>query len=349
MPDESQSDRPHPDQPVPGLMPDSASASDDGETGSAIRGEIRLASLRRVCHGLGLVKVSGLSADQEWLRELKAYLLVLPASAVFTHLTAARLLGWELPKLPDQVPVFVAVDLTDPRPRRAGLICSRLVRPGEPGRARGLPVDRPEEILLRMARDLSLLDLLIVLESALHRNHVDRKRMEALLDSRRPGVRMLREAWRRATGGSESAGETVLQQFHHVMEVPVTPQVELHSTTGEFIGRADLLVDGTDFVHEYDGAHHRSTSQQRTDLRRARGLADSPYIRKGFTLDDLLNHPATTMHEIDQALGRPHDLGRLRRWRGMVENSLYDEAGRQRVLNRWRRRTPIIDWTGSAS
>src|SRR5689334_8934957 len=109
------------------------------------RGEVRLSTHRRVSHGVGLVKRDDLTADEEFIRELRAYLLVLPPSAVFTHLTAARLLGWQLPRLPEQVPVFVAVDQDDPRPRRHGLIVSRLVRERDPMRRMALPVESAEE------------------------------------------------------------------------------------------------------------------------------------------------------------------------------------------------------------
>ena len=313
-----------------------------------VRGEIRLVGLRRVSHGLGVRKRTDLDDEEEFRRDLRAYLLLLPPSAVFTHLTAARLLGWQLPRLPEQVPVFVAVDAADPRPRRSGLICSRLVRPREPWESFGLPLDRPEEVLLRAARDLGLLDLLVLLESALALGHVDRARMESLLASGRPGVRLLREAWRRATGRSESAGETVLQQFHVAMEIPFTPQADLTDGEGRLLGRADLLVTGTAFVHEYDGAHHRGGSQHASDLRRDRRLNDASYVRRGFVLDDLLNHPAVVMHELDQALGRSHDLRRLRTWKGLVANSMYSEVARDRIMNRWRRISGLVDWTGSA-
>ncbi|GAA1773172.1 hypothetical protein GCM10009795_019100 [Nocardioides hankookensis] len=321
--------------------------TDPKEPPKPVRGRIRLVSQRRVSHGLGVEKVGGLSDDEEFRRDLGAYLLVLPPDAVFTHLTAARLLGWQLPRLPEQVPVFVAVGLKSRRPRRPGLICSRLVRPAEPGTRFKLPIDRPEEILLRASRDLGLLDVLILLESALALGHVDAERMEAVLASGRPGVRLLREAWIRCTGRSESAGETVLQQFHRAMEIPFEPQVELVDADGVVLGRADILVTGTTFLHEYDGEHHRSKRQQSIDLRRDRGLM-AAYVRKGFTLDDLVNHPAVVMHEIDAALDRTHDLTRLRRWKGIVANSMYSADARDRVMNRWRRLSGLVDWTGSA-
>ena len=310
-----------------------------------IRGEVRLAGYRRVSHGLGLKLRADLSEDQEFRRELRAYLLVLPKSAVFTHVTGARLLGWRLPKLPEQVPVFVAVNKDDPRPRRHGLICSRLVRKACPVAGTDLPVEAPEEILLRAARDLSTLDLVIMIDSALAKGHLDPARMKGLLESRRPGVRMLGKAWALADKRSESEPETVLRVFHEAIEVPVLPQVDLFDDQGRHVGRADLLVKGTTYVHEYDGAHHRDAAQQRVDLRRERGWAGTPYVRMGFTLDDLLNHPLVVMHEIDRALGRPHRRSRIDRWRRLVDNSLYSEAGRERVMNRWKRRAGIVDWS----
>ncbi len=321
-------------------------------TDAPIRGEIRLAGHRRVSHGLAVLLREGLSEDEEFRRDLNAYLLVLPASAVFTHLTAARLRGWQLPKLPEQVPVFVAVDGDDRRPRRHGLICSRLVRyedqPRPPERRHGLPVERAEEILLRAARDLGLLDLIVLVDSAIRAGDVDPGRMERLLKSRRPGVRMLRQAWVRATGRAESGPETLLQQFHRVLEVPFTPQAEIVDGAGRFVARVDLLVDGTTEVHEYDGVHHRDGRQHRDDLRRDRDLLGAGYSRRGFVLDDLLNHAGAVMHEIDRALGRAHDPRRLTEWRRLVENSMYSETGRERMMNRWRRQNGLADWSKSA-
>jgi hypothetical protein len=314
-----------------------------------IRGEVRLAGYQRVSHGLFLRLRDDLTDDQDFVRELRAYQLVLPDDAVFTHLTAARLLGWRLPRLPEQVPVFAAVPASSRRPRRHGLICSRLVRSREVHRGLGgLPVDETEEILLRAARDLGVLDLAILVDSALEQGDLDPVRMEALLASRRPGVRMLSIAYRLASGRSESAGETALNVFHEAIGVPVQPQVELFDEHGTSLGRADLLVKGTNFVHEYDGAHHRDKVQHRTDLRRERGWAGTPYVRRGFTLDDLLNHPAVVIHEIDRALGRPHRAARLAAWRRIVDNSLYSVAGRERVMNRWRRQNGLIDWSRTA-
>lgn len=313
------------------------------------RGEVRLGKHRRISHGLAVVRREDLDPEAERLRELRAWLLVLPEDARYTHVTGAKLLGWDLPKLPEQVPVFAAVHGDPPRPRRAGLICSRLVRPTSSRMTvHDLPIDEPEEILLRAARDLGVLDLLILVCSARRLGHVDTSQMETILASKRPGVRVLKDAWELSHPKSDSAGETVLYLFHRAMGVAVQPQVSLLDAGGRVVGRADLLVTGTCFVQEYDGAVHRTGHQHRTDLRRERGLVGTAYQRRGFTLDDLLNHPTVLMHELDRMLGRRHDGRRLARWRRLVENSLYAEPGRARVLNRWRRAQGLLDWSRTA-
>jgi hypothetical protein len=71
----------------------------------------------------------------------------------------------------------------------------------------------------------------------------------------------------------------------------------------------------------------------------------SGYTRRGYTLDDLLNHPAIVMHELDNAVRRAHRSGRLRRWRRRVETSTYSESGRARLFNRWRRSMGLNDWS----
>jgi hypothetical protein len=187
-----------------------------------------------------------------------------------------------------------------------------------------------------------------MLNSARHRGDVDETRLAEVLASRRPGTQVLRRAWQLSSPAAEAAGETLLHAFHRVIDVPVEPQAILTGPDGSVLGRGDLLVIGTRFVHEYDGAVHRDGQQHKSDLRRERGLHAGGYVRRGFTQDDLLNHPLVVMHEIDRALGRPHRLNRITRWRRLVENSLYSRVGRQRVLNRWRRLTGHSDWSQTA-
>lgn len=314
--------------------------------GEGIRGNARQAGLLRISHGLAVEDTASPDPHEELRRQLRAWQLVLPEDAVFTHVTGACLRRWQLPALPDDVPVFASTT-TDRRPRRPGLVCSRLVRPG-PEVLGELTTDAPEEVLLRSARDLGVLDVLVMMDSARRCGDIDRLRMEALLESGRPGVATLRKAWGMSSHKAHSGPETLLRVFHWALDIPVEPQAVLHDGAGNVVGQADLLVVGTRRLHEYDGAHHREPHQQKTDLRRTRGLSQTGYDRRGFTLDDLLNHSLVLMHELDRDLERPHRMSRIRRWRALVDDSLYSQAGRTRVLNRWWRSMGRPDWSQTA-
>ncbi|HWJ10903.1 MAG TPA: hypothetical protein VNS46_16100 [Nocardioides sp.] len=313
----------------------------------AIRGEVRLAGHQRVAHGVYRIETPELSPWENFLLDLGALRLVLPRDAAYTHVTGARLRGWDLPALPEKVPFFAAVR-GETRPRRPGLICSRLTHASEVELVHGLPVDEPAEILLRAARDLGELDLAVMLDSAVRLGDLDVDALEEVLASKRPGTRLLRRVWERRNRRSESAGETILHKFHQVMEVETESQVDILDEDGRFVCRADLLVCGTTSLHEYDGEIHRDKSVHRRDLRRERALASTPYVRRGYTLDDLLNHPAALMHELDRLLGRDHRTRRLRAWRTLIGDSLYSGTGRARVMNRWYRSTNPTDWARTA-
>lgn len=312
-----------------------------------IRGEVRVRGYRRVSHGLYL-PLTRRPPDGEWLRDLEAWQLVLPRDAAFTHVTAAALAGWWLPRLPDHVPVFAAATRQANRPRRAGLICSRLEREPSEISFQGMPVDHPAEVLLRCARDLTLLDLVPLVESALKLGHVCPAELTDICATTRPGVRRLRWAVSLADPRSESWWECALRLFHVTIGVPVEPQVQVYDERGNFAARVDLLVTGTPHVHEYDGADHRHVKRHQLDLRRERRLAETAYVRRGFTADDLVNHPLVMLAEIDRALGRQHQPARVALWRRWVAESTLSTAGRQRLTNRWLHLSGLTDWARTA-
>lgn len=300
-----------------------------------IRGNVRAAGFRRVSHGLYLPTGTGGDARHEQLRDLGAWQLVLPPDAVFTHVTAADLCGWWLPKLPRFVPVFAATALRGNIPRRAGLICSRLARTSQTGTVDGLPVDSPYEILLRAARDLGLVDLVVMLDSALRFGHVESDKLDEYCHSGRPGSRRLRNAAALSDPRAESAWESMLRLFHEAVDIDVEPQYDIKDDAGRFAARVDLWVRGTPFVHEYDGDEHEKAPRRKADLRRARRLLDAGAERRGYVADDLLNHPRTMLQEMDRELDRPHRPARLRRWYAWLRESSYCVAGCRRLQNRW--------------
>ena len=290
--------------------------------------------------------VVGRRRSQGWVRvsrglyrthdcnDLAAWQLVLPPCGAFTHLTAARALGWWVPPLPAGLPVIARVDRRTPRPRRPGLQVIRSDPRHPPAEHESLRLDSACDVLLVSARDLALLDLLVLVDSALHAGACTRLDIEVVAACGRRGTRRLREALHLADGRAESPWETLLRAFHVVCEVDVEPQPDIVMPDGSFVARADLLLSGTRTIHEYDGGDHLRRDQQQADLRRARRLNDAGVVRRGYTSYDLLREPIGILRDIDATMGRDHDPSRLRAWHALLFESLHTRSGQARLMAR---------------
>lgn len=276
------------------------------------------------------------TAADPYLAELRAWATVLPEGAVFTHHTAARLMGWWLPPLPHDLPVVVQVPADGPRPVRPGVRAIRSELVSAPTTRRGLPVAAPADVVLALCRDLSDLDVLVAVDSALAASHVDGAALREVAGQRRRGAPRLRRVLDRADGRSESAWETVLRELHRTVGVSVTPQFEVRDHLGRFVARGDLRLDGLRVLHEYDGHHHLEVERQRADLRRHRRLLEAGWDRRGYTADDLLHRAVTVLRDVDLSLGRTHDPSRVKAWHEVLRTSALTAAGRTLLSARLR-------------
>ncbi len=146
-------------------------------------------------------------SDVEHL-DLRAWQLVLPPAAVFSHLSAARVHGWWSP------PAYVEVS--------------------------GLRVTGPAETVVACARDLGLLDLVVLIDAALSAGLTPEE--IRLAARRRRGAPRLLEALQLSDAASESAWESVLRVLHRVCDVPVAAQHEVCDELGDFVARGDLWI-----------------------------------------------------------------------------------------------------------
>ena len=250
--------------------------------------------------------------------ELRAWALVLPPGAVFTHLTAARLRGWWLPA--GSPPVTVAVGERDRHPQRQGLQVVRLRDRPAVRLLDGLPVATAAESVLAAARDLDVLDLVPLADSALHLGRCTLDELAVAARQHRRGAPRLRQVLPLLDGRSESAWESVLRLLHHVAEVEVEPQLRIEDDAGRFVARADLAVVGTRRLHECDGEVHREPDAHRADLARDRRLVENGWQRLGWTAAEVLQGgPVIT--SLDALLRRPWRSRRLERWRSWVAAS----------------------------
>jgi very-short-patch-repair endonuclease len=282
----------------------------------------------RVAHGL-YVPVSATDSEAP----LHALASRLHPDGGFTHLTAARLFGWWLPPVPRGLPEFAAQSDTRNRPRRDELRIIRTTPEPEVWWLRGLPVVPPTDALLALARHLSVLDMVVVLDSALRSDQVTPRQLALTLRSRRWGVRTLRLVRELADRRSESPFESLMRVLHIACEVRVRPQAEVRMD-GRFVARGDLQIVGHQVLHEYDGADHRDRERHRTDLRRDRDLEAAGWVRRGYTDLEVLHRPVTILRDADRTLGRTHDPSRLDAWYALLCESCFTPAGRQRLLRR---------------
>ena len=314
--------------PTPAPEPEPEPEATDTPTSSALRGCPRRVAYVPVTRGVHRPRLDGASPDEEWRADLAGWQLLLTSHGCFTALTAARIRGWELPPLPAATPVFVAMQQDDPRPLRGGIRTSRHPDPIAYEQVGALRCASAAETLLACARWVSPIDLVVLVDGALHAEDVTVPQLRAVCRPRRRGRRALLRALEWSDGRAESSWETLLRLLHVVVEVEVEPQVEVRDEAGELLARVDLHVVGTSSDHEFDGGDHREPDQHRDDLRRERRLTAAGRIRRGYTASDVIRRPAGVLRDVDLALGREHDPARIRPWVALLRQSLYTPQGR---------------------
>lgn len=274
------------------------------------------------------------TGDGALVDDLAAWQLVLTEKSCFTHVTGAAVRGWWVPPLPTETPVFVAQHRSISPARRPGLIVSR--HPTEPTVEveDGLRLANAPETLLACARDLSLLDLIVLIDSALHIEACTVTELSLIAQQRRRGAPRLREALPLVDGRSESPWESMLRILHVSCGIPVEPQHVVYDRAGGFVARGDLWIVGTRTLHEYDGAHHLTRPQQRRDLQRSGRIDDVDWSRRGFTKEDVLHQGINILRAADSALGHDHDPDRIRAWHSLLRDSLQTPSGQARFRAR---------------
>ena len=297
-------------------------------------GQVRRAGWTRV--GFGLYRREG---DDDVRADLLAWQQLLPASGCLTHLTGAVVHGLWLPPLPTGLPVFVSMAAAEVRPKRPEILVMRHTQPIRTTRRTGLICATPDEVLLACARDLSLLDLVVLGDSALHQGLTTLEELRRSASRRRWGAVRLSNAIGWMDARSESPWESVLRVFHRACGVPVVPQHIVRDAGGGFVARGDLRIQGSRMLHEYDGGVHRERRTHHEDLARDRRLLAAGWSRRGYVAGDLLNRPHEILREADETLGRRHRVDRLDPWLRLLRESLFHADGQLRFVHRLGRHT----------
>jgi hypothetical protein len=175
-------DCPRPD--APGMA-----TGDSTTSAKPFRGRSRRRRWEQLSRGLYIPRAS---PSREVLH---GWQLVLPDTAASTSLTAAEVRGWCLPEAIPH-PVFTAVPVGERYPERRGLLICRHPQPVPAEAFNGLRITTGAETLLAAARDLGLLDLVILGDSALHLGHCTLEELQLTAAQRRRGVPQTAGDWR---------------------------------------------------------------------------------------------------------------------------------------------------------
>jgi very-short-patch-repair endonuclease len=231
-------------------------------------------------------------------------------------------------------PLIACSNSEAPHHERRGVYVRRCgIPPGDRTRVLDIPVASAEWTIIELAEHLALLDLVAVIDSAVHLGHTSIGRIRATMRKGRRGVRVLRRALDLADGRSESWWETMLRLIHVLSGIRVEPQHVIVNAAGVVIARADLRILGSNRVSEYDGSDHRSRTRHEQDLRRDKALTRAGLVRYGYIATEIVHAADQIVRDAEDALGLAHVPGRADAWRTEARLATVSTTG-QRALRR---------------
>lgn len=214
----------------------------------------------------------------------EAYAARMPASQYFSHLTAAQLWGFPLPKAFETAsPLHVSAVPPSREPRVKGVVGHRGTAGAGIRLIFGLPVLAPSETWLQLAPLLDLDDLIAAGDRLFKwRDHLaTRAELADAIErmTQQSGIRKARAAARELRAGSNSPRETRLRL--EVLRAGF-PEPELN---GEILLRngkrtwGDLVFRRYGTLLEFDGEQHRTDARQwRRDVDRLNDLVDDGWL-----------------------------------------------------------------------
>ena len=246
------------------------------------RGVLAGPKFDRVVHGIHVPAHVAEGVESNSLDRLRlrcAGLVRVVPDGAFSHRTAAQLL--ELPLFGTHNTMQITVAPPKNPPRHKGVKgYERDLPPAHVQLWHGLPITTATRTFLDLAELLPMRELVALGDAALRRRLTTAEELAAAINrsSGRRGLRVARLALPRLDGRSASAPESLTRLRFEDEGLP-RPEcnVNIYDALGEFIGRADLVLKKPKILVDYDGAHHLSVEQQRSD-----SLRDRLYVSNGW-------------------------------------------------------------------
>ncbi len=272
-----------------------------GVTLSGLRGK----AWRRL--GAELYCWSGLREDP--LLVLTAWRRVLPPESIFAGATAAWLLGLDMSPLD---PIEIVVPVGSGVRSRGGLsvrYCA--ISRNDISTVRGLRATTLRRTLIDLCLRLPAVEALVAIDMAVAASLTDPAGLVRYAEASngRAGARRLRSL-AALSAPAESPMETRLRWLLIQSGLP-HPEVQtnLHDSSQQFVGRADLYYPAARLVLEYDGGNHRERLVE--DDRRQNLLINAGFRLLRFTAADIHRQPDVVVAQVRAALTPTSDNARV--------------------------------------
>lgn len=266
-----------------------------GEAAGLTRAQMRGATLVAPFTGVRAVP-DGVRTHRELCR---AAALVLPDGSAFSHVTALRLHGIEVPwQLEGDARIHVVSPERRIRRRRdrfAPHFCAQ--RALEIVSVEGLAVTSPAQTWLHLGHRLLPDDVVVLADSMLRRRDphttLDELRRLMAATHKMRGLVRCREAIGRVRPRTDSSMET---RTRLVLEsagfTDLVVNGEVTDAGGRFVALVDLSIPGLRIAIEYEGDVHRTdVATWRKDVERRQRLQDLGWLVIEVTADDVLRSP----------------------------------------------------------
>lgn len=250
-------------------------------------------------------------APDDVLTRCRALAGVLDDGVAFSHVTALRLLGVDVPwTLEDDDRIHVVTRDAEDRPDRAGVVAHWSRQSFlDTVEVQGLLVTSPAQTFVHVAVGLRRPDDVVVLGDAMMR----RKRRLTTTDElvriaerthKVKGIVQVREQIPRMRPGTDSLMETRTRLLLVAANLPCPVVNEVvWAPDGSYVKRVDMLYPRHKIAIEYDGDQHRTDKAQwRDDVRRRRRLEELGWTVVVVVADDVLHDPAGLISRVRAAV-----------------------------------------------
>jgi hypothetical protein len=258
-------------------------------------------------------------APDDLVTECRALATTLDDGVAFSHVTALRLLGVEVPwTMEDDADLHVVTRDPSARPDREGVRAHWSRQPFlDTIEVEGLPITSPAQTFIHVGVELRRPDDVVVLGDAMMR----RERMltttaeVARLAERThkvKGIVQVREQIARMRPGTDSVMETRTRLLLVAANLPCPVVNEVvWAPDGDYVKRVDMLYPQDKIAIEYDGDQHRTDKAQwRDDIRRRRRLQDLGWTVIVVVADDVTHDPAGLIDRVRSAIDAATARGR---------------------------------------